>query len=81
MSNFTGSLLKGYYLPFSAIFFSLDQVEGYRRVFSVEDTSYVFLFLPSASVITHHIVLSAVYATRMCHVPSSPLAYSPRIVI
>jgi len=47
MSNFIRPpLLKGHYSPFSAIFFSLDQVEGYRRVFSLEETSYVFLFLP-----------------------------------
>lgn len=69
------SLLKGHCLPFSAIFFSLDQVEGYRRVFSVEDTSYVSLPSPWLQLSLTASSFSAVYAIRMYHVPPLPPSF------
>ena len=36
----------------SAIFFALDKVHGYKRVFSLQDTSCVFTFLLQGSLAT-----------------------------
>lgn len=73
-------------LPFSAVFFSLDQVEGYRRVFSLEDPSYVSF--PSVLRYRSPQRPFPQYTPSVCvmfpppsPIRSSSLVYSPWIVI
>lgn len=58
----------------SALFFSLDKVEGYRRVFSLEDTSCVTCPVSFIRVI-HPVHLYIDYAIRECPLSSYVSTY------